>query len=56
MKLGLKQAFMDYNALSEIAQARGDLAAAADWAKKRDDLLAELERRAGGDVSRIGKH
>jgi hypothetical protein len=39
---------MDYNTLSEIAQARGDLAAAAEWAQKRDDLLAELKRRAGG--------
>ena len=38
----------DYQILSEIAQARGDLAAAAEWAKKRDDLLAELKRRAGG--------
>ena len=46
--LGLKEARRDYNTLSEIAQARGDLAAAAEWAKKRDDLLAELERRAGG--------
>jgi tetratricopeptide (TPR) repeat protein len=46
--LGLKEAFRDYHTLSEIAQARGDLAAAAKWAKKRDDLLAELERRAGG--------
>ncbi|HEX3529486.1 MAG TPA: tetratricopeptide repeat protein [Thermoanaerobaculia bacterium] len=46
--LGLKEAWKDYDTLSEIAQARGDLAAAAEWAKKRDDLLAELERRAGG--------
>ncbi len=46
--LGLKEAWKDYNTLSEIAQARGDLAAAAEWAGKRDDLLAELERRAGG--------
>lgn len=46
--LGLKEAWIDYNTLSEIAQARGDHAAAAEWAKKRDDLLAELRRRAGG--------
>jgi len=46
--LGLKEAFIDYNTLSEIAQARGDPAAAAEWAKKRDDLRAELKRRAGG--------
>jgi len=44
----LPELHADYGTLSEIAQARGDLAAAAEWAKKRDDLLAELERRAGG--------
>lgn len=38
----------DYNTLSQIAQARGDIVAAAEWAKKRDNLLEELERRAGG--------
>jgi hypothetical protein len=46
--LGLKEAWKIYGVLSEISQARGDLTAAAEWAKKRDDLLAELERRAGG--------
>jgi tetratricopeptide (TPR) repeat protein len=46
--LGLKEAWKDYNTLSEIAQARSDTAAAAEWAKKRDDLLEELERRARG--------
>src|SRR5205823_3149871 len=46
--LGLKEAFKDYHSLAEIAQARGDTRAAAEWAQKRDDLLAELERRAGG--------
>jgi len=46
--LDLKEAWGDYQILSMIAQARGDLAAAAEWAKKRDDLLAELDRRAGG--------
>jgi hypothetical protein len=46
--LGLKEAVIDYNTLSEIAQARGDTRTAAEWAQKRDDLLAELERRAGG--------
>jgi tetratricopeptide (TPR) repeat protein len=45
--LGLKKAWMSYNTLSEIAQARGDLAAADKWVRKRDDLIAELERRAG---------
>ncbi|HEX4952450.1 MAG TPA: CHAT domain-containing protein [Thermoanaerobaculia bacterium] len=46
--LGLKDAWKVYHTLCAIAQARGDLAAAAEWAKKRDDLLAELKRRAGG--------
>lgn len=46
--LGLKEAWKDYHTLSEIAAARGDTAAAAEWARKRDELLAELERRAGG--------
>ncbi|MCY2996321.1 MAG: hypothetical protein NTY19_52015 [Planctomycetota bacterium] len=34
--------------LSEIAQARSDTRAAAAWAKQRNDLRAELKRRAGG--------
>ena len=46
--LGLKEAWMDYDTLAEIAQARGDTRAAAEWTQKRDDLHAELERRAGG--------
>ena len=46
--LGLKEAFKDYNTLSEIAAARGDSAAAAEWAQKRDALRAELKQRAGG--------
>ncbi len=46
--LGLTEAFKDYNTLAEIAQARGDTRAAAEWTQKRDDLRAELERRAGG--------
>jgi tetratricopeptide (TPR) repeat protein len=46
--LGLKEAVVDYNTLSEIAQARGDSVAAAEWAQKRDALLAEFKRRAGG--------
>jgi tetratricopeptide (TPR) repeat protein len=45
--LGLKEAWKDYNTLAAIAHAHGDFAAAAEWAKTRDDLLAELERRAG---------
>jgi tetratricopeptide (TPR) repeat protein len=46
--LGLKEVVAEYHTLAEIAQARGDTHAAAEWAQKRDDLLAELERRAGG--------
>ena len=46
--LGLKEAHMVYHTLAEIAQARGDAQAAAEWAGKRDELLAELKRRAGG--------
>jgi tetratricopeptide (TPR) repeat protein len=46
--LRLKEVWKNYDTLSEIAQARGDLAAAAEWARKRDDLRAELRRRAGG--------
>jgi tetratricopeptide (TPR) repeat protein len=46
--LGLKEAWKDYDTLAEIAAARGDTAAAAEWARKRDELLAELKRLAGG--------
>jgi tetratricopeptide (TPR) repeat protein len=48
--LGLKEAYKDYHTLSEIAQARGDARAAAEWAQKREDLRAELDRRAGGGL------
>jgi hypothetical protein len=44
----LKEASKDYHTLSEIATARGDAGDAAEWARKRDELRAELERRAGG--------
>jgi tetratricopeptide (TPR) repeat protein len=44
--LGLKEARVDYDTLSEIVAARGDSAPAAEWARKRDELLAELQRRA----------
>ncbi len=53
--LGLKEAVQDYNTLSEIAAARGDTAAVDDWARKRDELRAELERRAGGGGSIPGE-
>ncbi len=47
-RLHLKEAHIAYNTLAQIARARGDEAQATSWEKKRDDLLAELERRAGG--------
>ena len=37
-----------YANLAEIATARGDVAAAAEWVAKRDAKLAELEQRHGG--------
>jgi tetratricopeptide (TPR) repeat protein len=46
--LGLLDAWKDYNTLSQIAQARGDAAEASEWVQKRDALLAERHRRAGG--------
>ncbi|MBX7211537.1 MAG: CHAT domain-containing protein [Verrucomicrobiaceae bacterium] len=38
----------NYHTLSEIAEARGDSAAAAEWARKRDAKRAELQRLARG--------
>ncbi len=46
--LGLPDLWKDYGVLSEIAAARGDTAAAAEWAQQRDAKLEELERLAGG--------
>ena len=46
--LGLMDAWKVYQILYEIALAYGDIATAGEWAQKRDALLAELERRAGG--------
>ena len=46
--LGLKDVWIDYYTLSEIAKARGDTAAAAEWAQKRDAKRAELQRLARG--------
>jgi tetratricopeptide (TPR) repeat protein len=46
--LGLPELWRSYGVLSEIAEARGDTAAAAEWAQKRDAKRAELERLAGG--------
>lgn len=49
--LGLKEVWKNYSDLSNIAAARGDSAAAAAWAQKRDAKLAELERLATGGLS-----
>jgi tetratricopeptide (TPR) repeat protein len=48
--LGLKEVVKDYNTLANIAAARSDTAA-VEWARKRDELRAELEHRAGGGGS-----
>jgi tetratricopeptide (TPR) repeat protein len=48
-KLSITRALpSDYNTLYEIAQARGDTVAAADWSHKRDAKLEELQRLARG--------
>ncbi len=44
--LGIKEAYKDYGTLAGVARARGDERAAAEWQRKHDDLLAELQRRA----------
>lgn len=47
--LNLRGVVREYHGLAEIAEARGDAEAAAEWAAKRDSKLKELERLAGGD-------
>lgn len=46
--LGLKDVWKVYETLAAIAQARGDTAAAAEWARQRDAKLEEVERLARG--------
>lgn len=46
--LGFLDAMRDHHTLAEIAEARGDHAAAVEWKRKRDTLRAEAERRARG--------
>jgi tetratricopeptide (TPR) repeat protein len=53
--LGLTGASGDCNTLFEIAQARGNTSAAAEWAQKRDVLLEERKRRAGGGIGVSGQ-
>ena len=49
--LGLKEVFRDYNNLADIARARRNESEAAEWERKRDEVLEELERRAQGGGS-----
>lgn len=44
----------DYHHLAEIAAARGDTEAAADWQAKRDAKLAELQRLHRSDGTQAG--
>lgn len=46
-RLGLKEVWMDYAVLARVARARGQQAEAEAWEEKRDQLGAELDRRAG---------
>ena len=46
--LGLKEVHIDYHTLAEIAQARGDATAAAEWSRRRDEKREELKQLAGG--------
>jgi tetratricopeptide (TPR) repeat protein len=44
-----------YYNLAQVARARGDEVLAAQWEAKRDEVLAELDRRAkGGDAADAG--
>jgi tetratricopeptide (TPR) repeat protein len=47
-RLGMKELVHPYNALADIARARGEAAQAGEWERKRDAARAELERRARG--------
>jgi tetratricopeptide (TPR) repeat protein len=46
-RLHLKEAHVAYNTLAQIARARGDEAQTTSWERQRNDLRAELTRRAG---------
>ena len=48
-RLGLtRQLALDYETLARIARARGDATQTAAWEAKRDEVVAELRRRAVG--------
>ena len=53
--LGLNDAYKTHHTLSQIAEAWGDSAAAAEWAQKRDAKPAELKGVAGGSGSLPGE-
>jgi tetratricopeptide (TPR) repeat protein len=44
------EVWKQYAKLEEIAQAREDAVGAAEWRRKKEAVLEELERRAGGGV------
>jgi tetratricopeptide (TPR) repeat protein len=46
-RLGLQDAWKDYDTLANVARARNEITDASDWEQKRDALVAELRRRAG---------
>jgi tetratricopeptide (TPR) repeat protein len=53
--LGLKEVHREYHTLAAIARARGNEAQAVQWEARRDEVLAELARRArGGDAANAG--
>ncbi len=53
--LRLPDVYKDYDNLAEIARARGDTAAAAEWQAKRDTKIEEIERlrRGGGEAGAV---
>ncbi len=52
--LGLKEVVFVYKTLADIARARGDESQVVRWEAKRDELRADLARRAqGGDATGV---
>ncbi|WP_179137231.1 tetratricopeptide repeat protein [Candidatus Entotheonella palauensis] len=52
--LGLKEVVPVYELLADIARTQGDESQAAHWEAKRDEMRADLARRAqGGDASGV---
>jgi tetratricopeptide (TPR) repeat protein len=44
-ELGLADAWVNYETLQRVADARGDTGTAADWGRRKDEALADLRRR-----------